>query len=436
VPKLSALVLVSTALAIGPTAAPTAETPPRVFLLDASNLQAAKQRLREGHDEKFTAALAELKRAADAELKKGPYSVVDKPFSPPSGDKHDYMSQAPYFWADPNKPDGLPYIRRDGERNPEAKKYRNRPDLGNLMDAVDTLALAYYFTDDETYAKKAAELLRAWFLDPATRMNPNLKFGQFIPGENTGRGRGLIETAGLTRLIDDIGLLENSQSLTADDRRGLREWFDQFLTWMLESEIGRDEAAAKNNHGTYYDLQVVSFAFFLGKDDIAKRVLNDVGPKRVAQIATDGRQPLELARTKAWGYSLMNLNGLMSLARMGEHVGIDLWSYETPDGRSIKKAIDYMLPYAAGEKQWDHPQLGGWSPRGFNGILRRAVAHYPDERYREILAKNADETSRGYNALLRQSTGRVVQPAADDTSNGADTKMKVPAGGTDQSREK
>jgi len=348
-------VLVITVLTLPISA--SAQTTPRVFILDAKQL--APDRVK-------------LERDARKALKSGPFYVTDKATTPPSGDKHDYMSQAPYFWPDPKQPNGLPYIRRDGERNPEIEKITDHRMLDQMESAVETLALAYHATHNEDYAAKAAALLHAFFLDPDFRMNPNLEFAQAIPGVNTGRGIGLIETRGLTRVVDAIGLLSGSKTWTATEQKGMEDWFSKFLQWMLESKNGRDEAAAKNNHGTFYDVQVVSFALFLGKTDLAKSVLETAKMKRIAvQIEPDGRQPLELARTKSWSYSVMNLDGLMTLARLGENVRIDLWNYETSDGRSIRKALEFLKPFASGEKKWTYQQLGEWPPQILLSLIRR-----------------------------------------------------------------
>jgi len=246
------------------------QTPASVFLLDAQQLAKARAAIKNG-DQLIMPAWLKLERDAQKALGQAPLTIVNKTVTPPSGDKHDYLSQAPYFWPDPNKANGLPYIRRDGERNPEINKITDHKSIDDLEIAVETLALAYYFKGDEAYATKAAELLHAFFLASATRMNPNLDYAQFIPGVDTGRGIGLIETRGLTRVVDAIGLLEGSKALTADDERGLKDWFGKFLQWMLDSKNGRDENAAKNNHGTFYDVQVVSYALFVGRRDLAKQ---------------------------------------------------------------------------------------------------------------------------------------------------------------------
>jgi hypothetical protein len=365
------------------------DTSPRLFLLDTSALQSARAAIAQ-QSAAITPAWTALRADADKALALERFSVVDKTTTPPSGDKHDYMTQAPYWWPDPKKPDGLPYVRRDGERNPELDRLPDHGAMDRMASAVTTLALAAYLGDEKRYAEKAVQLLRAWFIDPATRMNPSLTYAQFIPGINTGRGIGLIETRGLTRVVDAINLLEAMGSLSSQDRDDLRNWFSRFGAWMRESSHGRDESNAKNNHGTYYDLQVAIYALYAGQPAIAKRVLEDARAKRIdAQIELDGRQPLELARTRSFSYSVMNIDGLTQLAAVGDRVGVDLWNHTRKGSTTpaMREALLYLAPYALGDTKWPHQQIGGWDPESLFPVLRRAAAHYQDEKFRRVTAR-------------------------------------------------
>lgn len=372
-------------------ALPALAQPPRVFLLDANQLAAIKAA--PASDPRKQEVLKAATAAADKAITEGPFSVMQKAVTPPSGDKHDYMSQAPYFWADPSKPNGLPYIRRDGEHNPEIKKITDHDQLGRLGEDSRNLALAWYLTGNAAYANRAAILIRTWFLDPATRMNPNLEFGQGIPGINTGRGIGLIETRSLMPIADAAGLLAGSSGWTATDQKGLTDWYAAFLKWMLDSQKGRAEDAAKNNHGTWYDLQVTDYALFLGRRSLAVETLTRVKQRRIAfQIEPDGRQPLELARTNGWGYSIGNLDGLMQLAWLGQQAGVDLWGFRTADGRSIRAALDFLLPYAQG-KPWDYQQIGGFHADALLGCLQQAANNDHDPKYTQA----AQQLASGHN---------------------------------------
>ena len=390
---------------------PPQEPQLQVFLLDAQQLQRSRRAVREG-DARVDAAWTKLKSDAQKTLGAGPFTVLEKGATPPSGDKHDYLSQAPYFWPDPGKPNGLPYIRRDGERNPEINKITDHKTIDDLENAVETLALAYYLGGDEAYATKAVQLLRTFFLAPATRMNPNLEYAQFIPGVNTGRGIGLIETRGFTRVVDAVGLLGGSKALTKDDERGLKDWFGKFLQWMLDSKNGREESAAKNNHGTYYDVQVTSFALFVGRTDLAKQTLEQAKQKRIAaQIEPDGRQPLELARTKAWSYSNGNLDGLMLLATLGQRVGIDLWNFQTRDGRGIRKALDFLTPVAVGKQKWAYQEIeGGVKPESLFPLMRRAAQVYQDKSY-QTLVSNVPEVNSSDRRRLLEPDLKTAKPS-------------------------
>src|SRR5215813_9686107 len=233
---------------------------PRLCSLDAEQLRQARSH---STDAALRPAMEALSREADKALKAGPFSVTRKERVAPGGDKHDYLSLAPYWWPDPKSKDGLPYIRRDGETNPDSKRGTDAPLIGEMAGAVETLAIAYYFTGEERYAERAALLIRAWFLDPATKMNPNFRYAQAILGHNEGRGAGLIESRHFIKIVDAVGLLNGSRSWTEKDQQALTAWFREFVKWMRTSSNGIDEAQAKNNHGSWYAAQLACYALFI-----------------------------------------------------------------------------------------------------------------------------------------------------------------------------
>ncbi|MVN76954.1 hypothetical protein GO988_11520 [Hymenobacter sp. HMF4947] len=366
-------------------ATPTAPTP--FLLLDPAAMAAYKTAYQQRHSPEV-AQVKTLLQAADHALKQGPYTIATKPQVPPSGDKHDYISQAPYWWPDPAKPDGKPYMQKDGLHNPEAEAMKDSEHLSKLCADVQTLALAYYFTDDERYARQAASQLRAFFLDPATRMNPNLNFGQGIPGINTGRNFGIIETRHLVVVPEALALMEGSKSLDASLVAGLRTWFKDFTNWLTTSPIALPEGQAKNNHGTFYDVQVVDFALFTGDEALAKRTLQQQTWPRVAvQFAPDGAQPLELARTRPWNYVSMNLQGWTRLAQLAPHVGLDLWHYTTPDGRSLRAGVNWFRPYLLGQTKMDKADAAPTSNALALNTYDQASRAYPDLNAAVIFAR-------------------------------------------------
>jgi hypothetical protein len=323
---------------------------------------------------------------------------------PPSGNKHDYMSQAPYFWPDPKSANGLPYIRRDGEHNSEIDKISDHANMGKMARASRALALGYYLTGNQAYADRATLLLRTWFIDPETGMRPNLEFGQAIPGVNTGRSIGIIESRDLVDVVDAVGLLAGSKTWTSKDQNQIQDWFAAFLKWLRESEHGRTEAKALNNHGTYYDVQVATFALFTGDRNVAEKIVSESQTKRIAsQVEPDGSQPLELARTRSLGYSLMNLRGLMDLAQLGNQLGLDLWHFQTKDGRRIRKAVDFLVPYANGDKKWDRPQITEFKSSDFTSALLRASAAYNNSKYFQIAMETTGEEPSVDTLLLRSA---------------------------------
>ena len=385
-----------------PAAATGERTMPRVFCLDPERINETRRRVAHG-DKLLQPALRRLIVEADDALKAGPFSVMDKTLTASSGDKHDYMSLGPYWWPDPSKSDGLPYIRRDGQVNPESRTDdTDRPAFGRMNSAVETLAVAWYFTGRESYAVHAASLLRTWFLDPATKMNPHLQFGQAIPGRVEGRDIGIIDTARLTRTVDSVGLIESSDAWTDEDHRRIRQWCADYLEWLRTSDHGRGEQKTRNNHATWYDAQVVSLALFTGQQELAGATLETVKHRRIdTQIQPDGSQPHELARTKSMGYSTMNLDGFFRLASMGAKAGVNLWDYESRDGRSIRKALDFLAPYADPQKKWPHRQISSYSDESLFSLLRRAAIAYVDPSYETLAAKlDSDRIAAGRAQLL------------------------------------
>jgi hypothetical protein len=354
-----------------------------VVSYDAKKIVEVKQSYNAGKKE-FLTAIDKLKRDADKALNAGPFSVMDKTQSPPSGDKHDYMSMGKYWWPDKSKPDGKPYIRRDGEGNPETKGIKDAENLDNMVSSVVTLALAYYFTGYEPYAEYASKLMRIWFMNPETKMNPNLNYAQSIPGRTDGRGAGIIGAHNLPAFLDAVSLLRTSNSWTANDSAQLKKWFEEYLTWLIESKNGKDEAKAKNNHGSWYDVQVASIATFVGKKDVAEKIIIAAKSKRIRyQIEPDGKQPEELARTNSLSYSLFNLEALFQLAQISEGFGIDLWNYKTEDGRGIQTALDFVLPYLNGEQKWTFEQITPFKTGRSYPLLYVAAMKYKDEKYRK-----------------------------------------------------
>jgi hypothetical protein len=321
---------------------------------------------------------------ADSAMHAGPFTVTAKSQLPPSGDKHDYMSLAPYFWPNPATPDHLPYVRRDGEHNPQVNAVPDHADIFKMEDAVHALALGFELTKKEEYAARATLLIRTWFIDPQTRMNPNLQFAQAVLGVNDGRGTGILEARGLPFVTDAVAMLRGSRSWTHADDSSVERWFSDYYQWLTTSKNGRDEAKATNNHGSWYDFQAAGIALFLGKQGEARAILMDVRAKRIAmQIDAEGKQPLELARTKSFSYCVFNLDALTRLAEMGSRVGVDIWKYQSPNGGSIRAALDFLMPFALNGDHWKYQDITGFDGNALRLPLLRGAAQFDDAKYVE-----------------------------------------------------
>lgn len=330
-------------------------------VLDAQHLLYVKQHL---SDPSYAQAYKALKKEAEHDLVMKPLTVMSKDYIPSSGSKHDYVSLARYAWPDQTKPNGLPYMMRDGISNPELNKF-DRNKLSDMTGAIYRLSLAYYFSEDEKYAKKATELIHIWFLDKTTRMNPNLRYAQHIPGEADGRCYGVIDAYSFVEMLDGVQLLEKSKSFTAKDSKKLKAWFSHLLKWLLSHPQAIEESDQKNNHAIAYDVQVAAYSLYTGNRKVFSDVLAYFPKRRIAtQIAPDGSQPHELRRTLAFGYSQYNLHHIIDLMLMVKHQGLDFHKYGIRDEHSFFKAMDFLASYMGKSvKLWPYQQISGWEEK-------------------------------------------------------------------------
>ncbi len=359
-----------------------------------------------GGREPEVSAVGKIIRDADKCLKAAPESVMDKSKVPPSGSKHDYMSIAPYFWPDPSKPNGLPYMRQDGKVNPDSKNEENTDHirLGRTIDRIETLALAYYFTHEKKYADHAAKLIKVWFLNPDTQMNPNLNFGQAIAGKNDGRGEGILDARRMGLVLDSANLIGNSSDFTEANQKALMQWMANYYDWLMKSPNGKAERAATNNHGTWFDVQAAHLALGLGKKDEAKKIIDAARTKRInVQIEPDGKQPQELARTASFSYSCMNLDAFFKLANLGDHAGVDLWRKNNKDAHSLRKALDFLVPYLdKPPATWPYKQIKDIDESSMLRVLRLAALAYDAPEYEAIIKKYDEAPKETFQVLYKK----------------------------------
>jgi hypothetical protein len=294
---------------------------------------------------------ARVLKAANQYLNEKPITVTNSSSPRSAGGVHDFFSEADYWWPDPKNPSG-PYIQRDGMSNPD-NFVEHRRALMRLSVQVPALVAAWRLTKDKRYAAKAAQHLRAWFVDPRTRMNPNLQYAQAIHGITTGRGTGIIDTIHLVEVARAIEVLKDSPALSMTELGGITQWFKDYLAWMTTSKNGTDERDAKNNHTTCWVMQVAAFAQLVGDERLLdycrERFKTVIVPN---QIALNGSFPEELRRTKPYGYELFNLEAMATICQILSTRNDNLFIFQTPDGRGFRRAVEYMAPFIADKKTW------------------------------------------------------------------------------------
>lgn len=293
-------------------------------------------------------------KAAAAYLSDSPITITASRSPRSAGGLHDFFSEGDYWWPDPENPDG-PYIQRDGMTNP-SNFTGHRRYLMRFSVQVPALVAAWKLTKDPRYAAHATRHLRAWFLDERTRMNPSLRYAQAISGRVTGRGIGIIDTIHLVEVARAIEALKGSSALSKADRVGITKWFEEYLEWLTTHPYGRDEREAKNNHGTCWVMQVAAFARLTGNRALLRycsdRFKSVLTPN---QIAADGSFPLEMRRTKPYAYSLFNLEAMAAVCQLLSTPEDNLWAFQLADGRGMRLAMSFMVPYIRDKNAWPLP---------------------------------------------------------------------------------
>lgn len=400
---------------------------PNTTVWDGALLARSRAMVKAG-DPWIASSAAKLRKEADDFMDKGPWAITETGGDPPSGDKHDYYSVGSYWWpctkecnssmfancslwkhsdlgppgppyAVCNKSTGLPWYDHDGYHNPVGDTDKDA--YGPMTDAAQALALAGYVLDEPKYSARAALVLRTWFVDPKTRMNPNAEYAQGVPGRNKGRGIGIIDFTHLPYVLDSARLLEASGSddWSKSDKDALEVWARDWEEWLLGSKNGRDEAAATNNHGSWYDLQAAAIGTFNRNASIVDKICSEVPSKRIdVQVDPTGSLPMEDKRTKSLNYHTFDTDALMLLAwvcRRHSPASSDLFSYVSKDGRALRKVIDWFTPYAANaSKPWPYKQVTAFDRTDLMEPFRLAA-----------MAPEWSNASRTWDAIAMQTPG-------------------------------
>jgi hypothetical protein len=382
----------------------------KTMVINFDVLQYVKERYQQGAQDAVS-AVDHLIREADEQLARGPFSVMQKKTVPPSGNRHDYMSLHLFSWPNPDSPNGMPYLRRDGIRNPDYKKFDRVP-LGDLCTAVKTLGLAYFLTGIASYGAYASRLIKVWFLDESTRMNPNLNFASYAPGRQINQdGSGIIGSLNFTRLLDAVGFLDGHPDWSTDHKRQLQTWFSAYREWMLTGRSGMTDRMLKNNLGLWYDVQVLVYSLFVGDDSFVKQYAETTSRSRIAQqIESSGQMTHETVRALGLGYTEYSLNALLDLATLAQHAGIDLFNYQTSDGRGIRKALDWAIPYFLKPLSWPYQQIDEFQPGKCVPHLYRFARAYHDPSLIETAKKLQGWEKNSAHTIIAHCQGEDVYP--------------------------
>lgn len=297
---------------------------------------------------------------ATAYLDSLPLTVTATVCERSAGGQHDFYSEGDYWWPDPENPDG-PYIRRDGQTNPD-NFVAHRLAMIRFSQILGRETSAYLLTGDKKFAKAALKHLEAWFINPETRMNPSLLHVQAIKGRVTGRGIGIIDAIHLIEVARSVEILEQNSAVDQEKINEIKAWFEEFVGWLTTHQYGLDEMNTKNNHATCWVMQVAAFARLTNNEEVLELCRNRFRQILLPnQMGEDGSFPLELARTKPYGYSLFNLDAFFTTAEILSDENNNMYEFSTPDGKNLELGAEYLFPFVLDKSSWPlQPDVMYW----------------------------------------------------------------------------
>lgn len=247
--------------------------------------------------------------------------------------------------------------------------------------------MAWFYSKNEKYAKKATDLLRVWFINKETRMNPNFEFASALPGVYDGMPIGIIFGTTLIEMVDHVKLLTLSGSWRKEDNEALKRWFADYVNWLMKSEFGIKERAAKNNHGTWYAAQVASFSLYTGETAYTKKMIELAKQQIEEQITSDGSMPHELKRDWAFSYTVYNMRAFTTLALCAGHVNEDLWNYQANNGKNLRKAYEFLIPYLLDQEEWEWGIVREDEQTAFNALpmMKHAAGKYHAQEFQTTI---------------------------------------------------
>ena len=334
---------------------------------------------------KQTSALlskAILKNANEALLLE-PITVTQQHSERSAGGVHDFFSEGDYWWPDSLNPSG-PYIQKDGLSNPN-NFTAHRLAMIRFSKLAGVCTSAFLLTKDTKYAKQVVHHLKAWFIDTATLMNPSLLYAQAIKGRFTGRGVGIIDMIQMMEVAQSVRVLEKYHQIAPNDLLIIKKWFSNYLTWVTTHPYGIDEREAKNNHGTCWTMQVAVFAKLVNDATLIDYCKNRFKTVLLPnQLDKNGSFPLELKRTKPFGYSIFNLDAMVTLAHVLSDERDHLFANETPNHITLQNAIQFLYPYVNDKNTWPyHKDVMYWNewPVAQPFLLFGAIAYQQQNWY-------------------------------------------------------